>query len=250
MMQMLGIDIGGSGIKAAVVDVETGRLVGKRRRIPTPQPATPDSVADVVVELADHFDWQGPIGCGLPAVVRDGTALTAANIDKGWIGVDASSLITGATGRPSLVINDADAAGLAEVRFGAGRVRSGVVLVLTFGSGIGSALFVDGRLVPNTELGHLEFHGMDAEHYAAARLTEHDGLELEVWADRVREYLAHVTFLFSPSLIVFGGGISKRFDKFSHLIEVGTAVVAAELRNNAGIVGAALAAHFAFGDDA
>jgi polyphosphate glucokinase len=241
---MLGIDIGGSGIKGAQVDLETGALATKRYRIKTPRPATPEAVAKVVTRIVRHFAWTGPFGCGLPAVVRDGVARSAANIDDAWIGTDAAGLFSAATGLGGTVLNDADAAGLAEMRYGSGRDAQGVVLVLTFGSGIGSALFVDGALVPNTELGHLEFRGMDAEHYAAARLVEHDGMDLESWVRRVDEYLRHLTMVLSPSLIIFGGGISKRFATFAPaLAGVGVPVVAARLRNNAGIVGAALAAH-------
>lgn len=247
MTEVLGIDVGGSGIKGAPVDVARGRRTGKRLRIRTSHPATPEAVMEVVADIASHFAWTGTIGCGLPAVVRDGVAYSAANIDAAWIGTDAVALLESATGTRGYVLNDADAAGLAEVRHGAGRSRSGVVIVLTFGSGIGSALFENGHLVPNTELGHLEFHGMDAEHYAAARLVKHGGMSLDVWADRVREYLAHVAAIFSPSLIVFGGGISKRFDRFSGSFDLDVPIVPAELRNDAGIVGAALAAHEALG---
>jgi polyphosphate glucokinase len=239
--EALGIDIGGSGIKGALVDLERGVLVTDRHRIPTPQPATPEAVAGVVAKVADHFSWRGPIGCGLPAIVVDGIARSAANIDDSWVGTDAAAVLSDATGRTVTLINDADAAGLAEMRYGAGRGRRGVVLLLTFGSGIGSALFTDGRLVPNTELGHLEFKGMTAEHYAAARLVEHDSMEMTIWVARVAEYLAHVTRLLSPDLIVFGGGISQRFDEFGDALQSGVVpVVPAALRNNAGIVGAAM----------
>ena len=241
MTDVLGVDIGASGIKGAPVDVASGRLVAQRYRIPTPDPATPDAVMEVVAQIASHFDWNGPVGCGLPAVVQSGVARTAANIDASWIGADARQLLEAATGSPVWVLNDADAAGLAEVRFGAARGNGGVVLILTFGTGIGSALFNKRKLVPNTELGQLEFHGMLAEHYAAGRLVEHDGMSLQQWVARVSEYLAHVVDLFSPSLIVFGGGISKRFEEFGSSIDVGVPVVPAELRNDAGIVGAALA---------
>ncbi len=247
MTILLGVDIGGSGIKGALVDVAAGDLATPRHRIVTPQPATPDAVMAVVALIADHFEWSGPIGCGLPAVVRDGVAHSAANIDDTWIGTDAITLLEQATGRRGHVVNDADAAGLAEMRFGAGRGQSGVVLVLTFGSGIGSALFVNGLLVPNTELGHLEFRGMPAEHYAAARLVEHEGMSRNEWSARVRDYLSHLMTVFSPSLIVIGGGISKHFDGFGSVFDFEVPVVAARLANNAGIVGAALAAHQAMG---
>jgi polyphosphate glucokinase len=242
MSRVLGIDVGGSGVKGAPVDVETGEMLAKRLRIPTPRPATPTAVMETAARIASHFEWVGPIGCGVPAVVRDGVARSAANIDQSWIGVDAAGLLADLTGCPVRVLNDADAAGLAEVSYGAGRSEDGVVLVFTFGTGIGSALFSDGALVPNVELGHLEFHGRDAEHYAASRLVEDDAMPLAIWAARVSDYLQHVTSLFSPDLIIFGGGISKRFDDFASLLDVDTRVVPAELRNHAGIVGAALAA--------
>jgi len=240
--RVLGVDIGGSGVKGAVVDLDTGAMATDRYRITTPQPATPEAVASVIVAITDRFSWEGPIGCGLPTIVRDGVALSAANIDKSWIDTDVVGLIEAATGSTAHVVNDADAAGLAEMRFGVRRGREGVVLLLTFGSGIGSALFESGNLVPNTELGHLEFHGMLAEQYAAARLVEHDGMEMSEWVRRVREYLAHLALLFSPSLIVFGGGISKHFDSFGSAFDLDVEVVPAHFRNNAGIVGAALAA--------
>ena len=247
MTILLGVDIGGSGIKGALVDVAVGDLTAKRHRIVTPQPATPEAVMAVVALVADHFDWSGLIGCGLPAVVRGGVAHSAANIDDSWIGTDAVAMLERATGSRGHVVNDADAAGLAEMRFGAGRGQPGVVLVLTFGSGIGSALFENGRLVPNTELGHIEFHGMPAEHYAAARLVEHEGMSRRQWSARVGDYLSHLMMIFSPSLIVLGGGISKHFDSFGGAFDFDIPVVAAQLANNAGIVGAALAAHDAMG---
>ncbi len=240
-MRVLGIDIGGTGVKGAPVDLDVGDLATKRRRIRTPQPATPQAVIGVVGEIIEHFEWKGPIGVGLPAVIRDGVARSAANIDESWIDTDVAGLLEAQTGLTGPVLNDADAAGLAEMRYGAGKDSRGVVLLLTFGSGIGSALFENGHLVPNTELGHLEFHGMDAEHYAAARLVKREGMELEEWAKRVEELIAHIDMLFSPSLIIFGGGISKRFDRYGDF-DVDVPVVPAELRNNAGIVGAALAA--------
>ena len=243
MNRLLGIDIGGSGVKGAIVDVDAGAMTTDRYRIETPKPATPEAVMSVVARITDHFSWTGPVGCGLPAVVRNGIALSAANIDRSWIGTDVVALLEALTGSPAHVVNDADAAGVAEMRFGAGRGRGGVVVMLTFGSGIGSALFQNGNLVPNTEFGHLEFHGMDAEHYAAARLVEHEGMDMSEWILRVRDYLAYVASLLSPSLIVFGGGISKLFDSFASAFDLDVEVVPARLRNNAGIVGAALAAH-------
>ena len=241
-MEILGIDIGGSGIKGAPVALETGQLARSRKKILTPQPSTPEAVAAVVVELVTHFDWEGPIGCTLPSVVRHGIVHSAANIDKSWIGVDGEKLLRKATGQNVTLLNDADAAGIAEMRFGAGRDRDGVVFILTFGTGIGSGVFVDGHLHPNTELGHLEFKGMDAEHYAAARVREAEKLSYKKWGNRVNEYLEHLENVFSPDLFIIGGGVSRKLEKFEQYLVVETEVVPAQLRNEAGIVGAALIA--------
>ncbi|MGP3912075.1 polyphosphate--glucose phosphotransferase [Nonomuraea sp. 10N515B] len=236
-MNVLGIDIGGSGIKGAPVDTEAGRLVEERLRIPTPQPSKPDDVAHVVSSIVEHFHWSGPVGVTFPGVVVDGVVRSAANVARSWIGVDAAALFGGAT-----VLNDADAAGMAEMTFGEGRGKRGTVLVLTFGTGIGSALFTDGTLVRNTELGHLELHGKDAEHRASDRARQEHDLSWEHWAERVQQYLEHVEMLFSPSLIVIGGGASKKAERFLPHITLDTPVVPAALQNEAGIIGAALAA--------
>lgn len=236
-----GIDIGGSGIKGAPVDLSAGVLTSDRLRILTPQPSTPDAVADVVAEIAQSFDWKGPVGVTVPGIVEEGVVRSAANIDPAWVDTDAVALLASRVGGAATVLNDADAAGLAEERYGAGRDAHGVVLLLTFGTGIGSALLNGGVLVPNTELGHIEFNGMEAEHYCAARLVEEDNMEVAIWMKRVDSFLHYVESLFSPQLIIFGGGISKHFEDFSHLITVRTSVVPASLRNQAGIVGAALA---------
>ncbi|RVX43277.1 polyphosphate glucokinase [Nonomuraea polychroma] len=236
-MNVLGIDIGGSGIKGAPVDTEAGRLAEERLRVPTPQPSSPDDVADVVASIVKHFNWIGPVGVTFPGVVMDGVVLSAANVDRSWIGMDAAGLFGGAS-----VVNDADAAGVAEMTFGRGREQRGTVLVLTFGTGIGSALFTDGTLVRNTELGHLQLHGKDAEHRASDRARQEHDLSWEKWAERVQEYLEHVEMLFSPSLIVIGGGASKKAEKFLPHITLRTPVVPAALQNEAGIIGAALAA--------
>ncbi|MET7464884.1 polyphosphate--glucose phosphotransferase [Nonomuraea sp. NPDC005501] len=233
-MEVLGIDIGGSGIKGAPVDVSAGKLAQERLRIPTPHPSKPEPVAEVVRQIADHFSWSGPIGVTFPGVVRDGVVRTAANVHHSWIGVDAAELFGGAT-----VINDADAAGIAEMTFGEGRDRRGTVLMLTFGTGIGSALFIDGVLVPNTELGHLELHGKDAERRASDKAREDDDLGWDKWAERVEEYLRHVEMLFSPSLIVVGGGVSKKAHKWLPHVRIDTPIVPAALQNEAGIIGAA-----------
>jgi polyphosphate glucokinase len=242
MATSLGVDIGGSGIKGAVVDIGTGTLVTDRLRIPTPQPSTPDAVAETVAEIVRHFDWTGGVGVTFPAIVRRGVILTAANVDDRWIGVDADAVFTERTGCQVAVLNDADAAGIAEIRVGAGRGRQGVVLVLTFGTGIGSGLFVDGVLVPNTELGHLELDGAVAEHRAAGRVKDEEGLSYTEWGTRVSRYLSHLERLFAPDLFIIGGGISKKFDQFRDVLDVDAPVLPAALRNQAGIVGAAMVA--------
>jgi len=241
-MAHFGIDIGGSGIKGAPVDVPTGALVAERRRFETPQPATPDAVIETVAELVHAFGWSGPVGATFPGVVVNGVIRSAANVDRDWIGVDAARAFATAVGAPVTVLNDADAAGLAEVALGAGKGVAGVVVLLTFGTGIGSALFVDGRLVPNTELGHLEVDGHDAETRAAASVREEREMSWKKWAERVDRYLEVIEALFSPELIIVGGGVSRKSEKFLPLLERGTPVVPAQLLNQAGIVGAAMAA--------
>ncbi|MFE5712213.1 polyphosphate--glucose phosphotransferase [Streptomyces sp. NPDC056501] len=244
-MNVFGVDIGGSGIKGAPVDLERGALAEERHKVLTPQPATPDGVAGCVAEVVDNFGWTGPVGVTFPGVVTGSTIRTAANVDKSWIGVDAGTLLSERLGGlPVTVLNDADAAGVAEMTFGAGRGRKGTVILLTLGTGIGSALFADGRLVPNTELGHLELKGHDAETRASTKAKEDEDLSWEHWAKRrLTKYLAHVEMLFSPELFIIGGGVSRKADKFLPLIEgIRAEIVPAELQNNAGIVGAAMAA--------
>lgn len=241
-MQILGIDIGGSGIKGAPVDVSSGKLLTERQRIPTPQPSVPEAVGDVVAELARSFQWAGPIGCTFPAVVKAGVTYSAANVDKSWVNFEAQKLLEKKTQCPVLVLNDADAAGIAEMQFGAGRGQAGLVIVLTFGTGIGSAIFVDGRLVPNTEFGHMEIRGKDAEHRAADRIREEKDLSWEKWAGRVNEFLERMELLFSPDLFIIGGGVSKKHQKFIPLLHTRAEIVPAQLLNDAGIIGAALAA--------
>ncbi|HKE71065.1 MAG TPA: ROK family protein [Nocardioidaceae bacterium] len=239
---VIGVDIGGTGIKGAAVDVAQGDLATERVRLLTPSPATPDAVADVVAELFDKIGVDGPAGITMPAVIRGGVVETASNIDHAWIGVNAVELFSRTTGRAVTVVNDADAAGLAEVRYGAGRDASGVVVMVTLGTGIGSALFVDGVLVPNTELGHLPLHHGDAEDWAAESVREHEDLSWKQYAHRLQKYLELVEKLLWPQLIIIGGGISKKADKFLPRIELGTQVVPAQLRNEAGIVGAGVLA--------
>lgn len=241
MTTVLGIDVGGTGIKGAPVDTRTGRLLADRHRIPTPQPATPDAVAGVVGELAKFFDWTGPSGATFPAVIKHGVARTAANVDASWIGTDAAALFAQAIGGDVTVVNDADAAGIAEMQFGAARGRDGVVIMVTLGTGIGSAVFLDGMLLPNTELGHLQMDGQDAEDLAAESVREGEDLSWKKWSKRLNEYLSMLEGLFSPDLFVIGGGVSKKSGKFIPRLDVQAEVVPAELLNEAGIVGAALA---------
>lgn len=240
-----GIDIGGTGIKGALVDLATGQLSGDRLRIPTPKPATPDAVADVVAEIVETFDWKGPIGITIPSVVKAGIALTAANIDSAWIGTDADELFAKRLNRDPddvAVLNDADAAGIAEVRWGEERARKGVVVLLTFGTGIGSALLIDGRLVPNTEFGHIEVDGHDGEDRAAASARERDGLTYEEWSARVNRYLSTLENLVWPDLFILGGGVSKKPERWVPHLDIRTPMSVATLKNHAGIVGAAATA--------
>jgi polyphosphate glucokinase len=241
-MEILGIDIGGSGIKGAPVDIEKGVLAAKRYRIPTPQPSVPEAVGDVVAKVAKHFDWQGPIGCTFPAVIKEGLVLSAANVDKSWIGTNGQRLFQQKTGCPVLLLNDGDAAGIAEMEFGAGKGHRGVVIILTFGTGIGSAIFVDGCLVPNTEFGHMEVRGKDAEDRSADRIRTEKNLSWEKWAKRVNEFLGRMELLFSPDLFIIGGGVSKKHVEFLPLLQTQAKIVPAQLFNEAGIVGVALAA--------
>lgn len=242
MAQALGIDIGGTGIKGAVVDLDTGELVTQRHRVPTPTPSTPHNVAKVIDEITAVHSWSGSVGATFPAVVKNGVAFSAANVDQSWIGTDVDALFTEVTHCSVTVLNDADAAGVAEVRFGAAVNVPGVVLLLTLGTGIGSALFLDGRLVPNTELGHLELDGHDAESRAAPSARDREGLTWQAWAGRVQNYLEYVERLFTPDLIILGGGVSKKPEKWMPHLHLRTPLRNAELRNNAGIVGAAMVA--------
>ena len=242
-MQVLGIDIGGSGIKGAPVDTAQGKLLAERVKLETPHPALPDAVAKTVAQVADAFSWTGPAGITFPGVVVDGVTHTAANLDPAWVGLDTRDLFNRTTGLTTALVNDADAAGLAEMSFGAGTGHKGTVLMLTFGTGIGSALFRAGILVPNTEFGHIEIRGKDAEHRASERAKEEHDLSWEKWAERVAEYLQQMERLTAPDLIIFGGGVSRKSDKFlPYLTGLRATVVPAALQNDAGIVGAGLAA--------
>lgn len=241
--QAFGIDIGGSGIKGAPVDLSTGALTAERLRIETPVPSTPDAVADVVAEILAHFSWKGPVGITFPAVVQHGVTRSAANVDKSWIDTDADTVLEKRLERQAFLVNDADAAGVAEARFGAAKDKPGLVILVTLGTGIGTALLIDGKLVPNTELGHLELDGHDAETKASDAAREREGLGWEEWAKkRLRPYFRHVENLFWPDLFVVGGGVSKKADKWMHFVKARTPMVPAGLKNEAGIVGAALLA--------
>ncbi|MCQ4200700.1 polyphosphate--glucose phosphotransferase [Streptomyces sp. NPDC060311] len=242
-MQIFGVDIGGSGIKGAPVDLDRGDLAQERCKVLTPHPATPGGVADGVRQVVEHFGWTGRVGLTFPGVVTGGaTVRTAANVDKSWVDTDARALFSERLGGLDVtVVNDADAAGVAEMHFGAGRGRKGTVVLLTFGTGIGSAVFTDGVLVPNTELGHLELDGHDAEKRASSKVKDDHDMSWEHWAHRVQKYLAHVEMLFSPELFIIGGGVSRKSHKFLPRIEgIRAEIVPAQLQNNAGIVGAAM----------
>lgn len=240
-MEILGIDVGGSGIKGAIVNTRKGELVTERYRIPTPKPATPAAVIETIEAVINKFDWHGPVGCGFPAAVKNEIVKTASNIDNSWIGVNASARIEEKTGCPAHLVNDVDAAGFAEAEFGAGKDCCGTIFMAAFGTGIGTAVFHNQQLVPNTELGHIPLRGMAAEDYAANSIREKEGLSWEEWGGRVNEYLQLIEALFWPDLIIIGGGVSKNFDEFESYIKIESKIVPAESRNNAGIIGAALA---------
>jgi polyphosphate glucokinase len=241
-MQILGIDIGGSGIKGAIVDSSTGDMLTARTRIKTPRGAEPGPMAEEVARIARSFDWNGPIGIGFPAPIKGGTVMMAANISERWIGLNADNFLSKITGCPCTTINDADAAGLAEMAFGAGIGQPGTVIMITLGTGIGSAVFHGGRLLPNTEFGHLEIGGKEAESRASDFARQRDGLSWKKYAKRLNRYLETMEWLFWPNLFIIGGGISKEYDRFLPLLTIETHVVPAQLLNQAGIVGAALAA--------
>jgi len=240
-MHILGIDVGGSGIKGAPVNVQTGELTAERVRIKTPERAEPEPVAMVVDQIARSFDWKAPIGIGFPAPIKGGMAMMAANISEKWIGTNADELFTRVTGCSCTMINDADAAGLAEMAFGAGRGQTGTVIMVTLGTGIGSAIFFSGRLLPNTEFGHIEMEGMDAELRASDAARQREDLSWKKYARRLDRYLKMMEKLFWPDLFIVGGGISKESEKFLPMLDIKTPVVPAQLLNQAGIIGAALA---------
>ena len=239
----VGVDVGGSGVKGGVVDLDTGLLVGERYKVLTPQPATPAAIAETVAEVVEHFGWTGPLGVTYPGVVVNGVVQTAANVDKSWIGTDADDVISAAVGGQRVtVLNDADAAGLAEQHYGAGRDKTGVIVLLTFGTGIGSAVIHNGVLLPNTEFGHLEVDGKEAEHRAASSVKERKDWSYPRWSEEVTKVLITIENAIWPDLFIAGGGISRKAEKWIPLLKNRTPVVAAELLNEAGIVGAAMAA--------
>lgn len=241
-MDILGIDVGGSGIKGYPVNTETGEALAERIRIETPRPATPQAIAKTVLKISNHFEWKGPIGCAIPARVKRGIVQTATNIHKDFIGLDFEALLTKKLKRPVATVNDADAAGIAEMSFGAGKDKSGVTLLLTVGTGIGSALFLDGRLVPNTEFGHINVEGKNGELYASDRTREKKDLSWKKWASRFQDYLDRIEFLVGPDLIIIGGGVSKneRKEEYFKYLKTNAELLTAQTANRAGIIGAAL----------
>lgn len=236
-----GVDIGGSGIKGARVDLATGELASERYKIPTPRSYDIDEVVQTVLDVVAMGEWDGPFGCTFPGIVKHGVLHSAANLGSHWLGVDFAGILSQRCGQKVAVLNDADAAGLAEMDFGAGKGREGVVIVTTLGTGIGSAMFLDGKLVPNTELGHLEVDGVDAETRASAAAKEREGLTYKEWAPRLQRYYETLDFLFSPDLIIVGGGVSRKHAKFLPLLSINAEIVPATLENQAGIAGAAMA---------
>lgn len=242
---VLGVDIGGTGIKGALVNTKTGTLASERFRLETPQPATPKNVTATFKKVVEHFNYKGPIGCGFPAVMKNGVAFSASNIHKDWIGTDAAKIFSEATDCKVSVLNDADVAGVAEIRFGVGEGVSGTIILITIGTGLGSAIFLDGKLLPNSEFGHvyLKGHKNVAEKYASNSARKRDDLKYDEWAVRFKEYLEHLQFLFTPDLFILGGGASKKFKKYDEVLApVRTKIVTAEMLNEAGIIGAALCA--------
>lgn len=244
-MELLGIDVGGTGIKGALVDASTGELTTERHRIPTPQPATPNAVASAIEQMIKHFDWTGNVGVGFPTPLQHGTCQSGGNLHEDWKGTKVDDLFNSKTGNNYFIVNDADAAGLAEISFGAGKNVNGVVIMITLGTGIGSGIFLDGKLLPNSELGHVLYkNGKIFEKYAADSARKRDNLSRSEWGKRLNKYFSHIEFLFSPDLFIVGGGASKKLGKFSQQIKIKTPIVAAQAENEAGIIGAAMAAKF------
>lgn len=240
---ILGIDIGASGIKGAIVDIHTGKLQNERMRLVTPDPATPEAMAETFAELVNMHKWKGLVGCGFPSIIKNGVAHSAANISKRWINQDVEKMLSNASGCKVKVLNDADAAGIAEMRFGLGQGEHGLVVLITIGSGLGSAIFLNGELVPNTELGHMFLHGDIAERYASNNTRKRENLGWDEWGERFNEYLEYVNHIFSPDLILLGGGVSKKFLKYRDHFTVDVKVTPAQLLNAAGTIGAAMYAY-------
>ena len=245
-MELLGIDVGGTGIKGAIINTANGQLVSKRKRLPTPQPANPKLIIETVVEMIRFFNWNKEIGCGFPSVIQEGVVRTASNIDNQWIGLNAANLLTKASGCPTYLVNDADAAGKAEIAFGSGQDKNGNLIFFTVGTGIGTAFFHHGNLYPNTELGFLKIKGRYAEHYAANSIRESEKLSWSQWGKRFSHYLKKVELMFPSDLFILGGGISKKFEHYKPYLKCKTPIVPAQLKNNAGIIGAALVARHHF----
>lgn len=242
---VLGVDIGGTGIKGALVDVKKGEMKTERFRLETPQPSTPENVAATFKKIVDHFKWKGKVGVGFPAVIKKGVSTTASNIHKDWIGTDVAKLLENATKCSVTVLNDADAAGMAEITFGEGKDVKGTVILITIGTGIGSAIFLDGQLLTNTEFGHiyLKGHTAVAEKYASNTARKVEELSWSDWGNRFEDYLGHLQFIFNPDLFILGGGSSKKYDKFKDVININTPIKTAKLLNEAGIIGAAVRAN-------
>jgi polyphosphate glucokinase len=244
-MEILGIDVGGTGIKAAIVNTETGELTSEKRRVKTPKSATPEAVANKIQKLINHFNWTEIVGCGFPTPLQHGKCLSGGNLHETWKGVLVNELFKNKTGNDFYIVNDADAAGLAEINFGAGKDKKGVVVMVTLGTGIGSAVFLDGKLLPNTEFGHvLHKSGIIFEKYTADSIRKSEKLTRKKWGKRLHEYFKHINLLLSPDLFIIGGGGGKRIGEFEKRIKIATPIVAAEAENEAGIIGAALAAKF------
>ena len=242
-MEILGIDIGGSGIKGAPVDITTGELLTDRYRIPTPTPSEPDQITEAVNQLVEHFDWKGPVGCGFPTVIHHGKSVARGNIDKSWKGVQVDELFRNRTGLSFTVINDADAAGLAEMAYGSGKGKMGLVIMVTIGTGLGSGVFFNGQLIPNFELGRIYYKtGELIEYFASDAARQKEQLSYKTWGKRFNKYLKHLVRIFSPDLFILGGGASKKFDRFSSYITIDVPILIAEKQNDAGIIGAAVAA--------
>ena len=241
-MELLGIDIGGSGIKGALVNAETGEMLTERFRIPTPPDRKPDDMAQVIKQIVDHFDYKGPVGCGFPTIVKKGLCISPGNLHESWVGVNIDELFTEVTGQEFTVLNDADAAGYASMNYGGGRGKDGLVVMITVGTGLGSGAFYNGQLLPNFELGQIPYKKYDKiEQWAASSAKEREDLSYEKWAKRFNKFLKYVEILVAPDLIIVGGGISKKWAQYGHLIDIETDVVKAELMNHAGIIGAAIA---------